>query len=135
MNYSFSKSHNDFVVETEWAGELTGEILSDGVVSHNNWAITHTIQLPLVLLFDFTNATLDKVSGNDLQSIASFFSGMEDMFPGVHWICIMPKDVQYSVVKMWIDITEKIFNHSHVVHNRQHAEKIIKEIIDSYSEA
>ena len=135
MNYSFSMSDNNCVVETKWTGELTGGILSDGILSHNNWAITSSTKLPLVLLFDFTEASLDKVSEDDLQSISTLFSGMEDMFPGVHWICVMPKHVQYDTARMWLEHADKIFDKSHVVNSRSLAEKLIRDIIDSYTDA
>ena len=133
MNFAFSLTHKNFVVETQWVGELTGEIISTGVISHNNWIINNSDRLPLVLLFDFTKANLNNVTETDLQNITSRFSGIEDMFPGVNWIGIMPKDVKYSTVRMWLVHAENFSQNSHVVSNRPNAMKIISGVINSYS--
>lgn len=130
MNFSFFLIHDNLVVETLWFGDLTGEIIVAGVIRHNNWIIKNSDTLPLVLLFDFTKASLEKVSEMDLQIIKDHFRGLENVFPGVNWIGIMPSDVKYSTVKMWLDHAENIPNNSYIVKNRLHAEDIILSILN-----
>ena len=133
MNFSFSLIHDNLVVETLWFGDLTGEIIVAGVVRHNNWIMQNSDTLPLVLLFDFTQAILDEVSEMDLQIIKDHFKGIEDIFPGVNWIGIMPSDVKYSTVKMWLDHAENISNNSYIVKNRVNAQDIISNILSTDS--
>ena len=133
MNFVFSLTHHSFVVETRWFGDLTGEIIVAGVVSHNNWIIENSGKLPLALFFDFTKAKLDKVSETELQTVTSYFNGIEDIFPGVNWVGVMPRDVKFSTVRMWLTHAENISNNSHVVRNRSNAIEIISSIINSYS--
>ena len=53
MNFDFSLTHDSFVVETQWFGDLTGDIIVDGIVKHNNWIIENSDKLPLVLFWIF----------------------------------------------------------------------------------
>ena len=129
MNFAFSLTHDNLVVETVWFGDLTGEIIVAGVTRHNNWIIQNSDTLPLVLLFDFTKTVLDKVSEMDLLIIKDHFIGIEDVFPGVNWIGIMPSDVKYNTVRMWLDHAENISNNSYIVKNRLNAKDIISNVL------
>jgi hypothetical protein len=84
MNYAFSFSHDDLVVETRWLGELTGELIAAGVVSRMNWIHENSKKIPLVLLSDYTNADLEKITTSNLRMIASLFRSIMDQSPGIH---------------------------------------------------
>ena len=133
MNFTFSLSHNNLVVETRWSGALTSEIISAGIVSHNNWAIKNSDKLPLVLLFDYSQADLTNVTENDLHNIADRFRGLDNLFPDANWVAIMPSDVKYPIVRLWQTFADTFCNNSLVVRNRPEAEKIISSVLTDYS--
>ena len=80
-NYTFSLADNNLVAETSWFGDLTHEIITTGVVRQNQWILENSYKLPLILVSDYTKASLDNVTDNDLQQIADQFHGENDLFP------------------------------------------------------
>lgn len=129
MNYTFSLSHDGKVIETKWIGELTGEIIAMGFDERNTWIEKNVKETPLVLLSDYSEADVEKVTAEGLRLVASLFRGFEDNYPGVLWISIMPTDLKFGLARMWQAYAEKIFSNTHVVRSRDDAEKIISSII------
>lgn len=133
MNFNFSLTHNNLVVETYWEGNLKIEDLVTGIVQHNNWVIQNAEKLPLVLIFDFTKADLGCLSETDLQNLASHFEGIESMFPGVSWIAVMPREIKYQAVRMWLEYVEHIPCNAMVVRSLQNAHALISDITRAHS--
>lgn len=134
MNYTYSLSHDDLVVETKWLGEMSREIIIAGVENRKDWILENCEKAPLILLSDYTNAILDKLTSSDLEAIADRFRGIQDLFPGVNWISIMPTDLKYGIARTWQAYAELIFfSDTHVVKNRAEAEEIISNVLESSS--
>ena len=129
MNYSFSLSHDGKVIETKWFGKLTGEIIAMGFDDRNTWLEKNTKETPLVLLSDYFEADVKKVTADGLHLVASRLRGFEDNYPGVHWISIVPTDLKFGLAKMWQAYVMELFSNTHVVRSRDDAEKIISSII------
>ena len=75
MNFKFSLTNNNFAAEIRWYGNLSYEIIVDGIVSQNQWVISNSDRLPLVFVSDYTEANLNNVTATDLQAIADQFHG------------------------------------------------------------
>ena len=129
MNYSFSLSHDGKVIETKWFGKLTGEIIAMGFDDRNTWIEKNTKETPLVLLSDYFEADVEKVTADGLRFVASRFRGFEDKYPGIHWISIVPTDLKFGLARMWQSYAEELFSNTHVVRSRDDAEEIIFSII------
>ena len=134
MNFKFSLTHNNLAAETQWYGDLTYEIIVAGVASQNQWILNNSDKLPLVLVFDYTKASLKNVTETDLQAFADQFHGIEDLFPDITWIAIMPSNVKYDIVRLWIEHAESLFSNAHVVRNRPKANDIISNVLNSFNE-
>ena len=134
MNFKFSLTHNNLVAQTFWFGDLNYEIIVAGVVSQNQWIVENSNKFPLILVSDYTKASLNNVSESDLHIIADQFHGEEDLFPDMTWVVIMPSDVKYEIVRLWIDHAGSLFKDSHVVRNWSRAENIISDVLTSYNE-
>ncbi|MBT8490361.1 MAG: hypothetical protein KJN62_04880 [Deltaproteobacteria bacterium] len=129
MNYSFSLSHDGKVIETKWMGNLTGEIIATGSDKRKTWIEKNTKEIPLVLLSDYTEADVEKVTADGLRIVASRFRGIEDNYPGVYWIAIMPTDLKFGLARMWQSFADELFSNTHVVRSRDDAEKLISSFI------
>ena len=129
MNYSFSLSHDGKVIETKWFGKLTGEIIAMGFDDRNTWIEKNAKETPLVLLSDYIEADVEKVTADGLRLVASRFQGFEDCYPGVVWVSIMPTDLKFGLARMWQAYSEEVFRNTHVVRSRDDAEKLISDII------
>ena len=129
MNYSFSLSHDGKVIETRWFGKLTGEIIAMGFDDRNIWIEKNAKETPLVLLSDYVEADVEKLTADGLLLVASRFQGFEDNYPGVHWISIVPTDLKFGLARMWKAYAEDLFSNTHVVRSRDEAEQIISSII------
>jgi hypothetical protein len=129
MNYTFSLSHDGKVIKTKWIGQLTGEIIAMGFDERNTWIEKSAKETPLVLLSDYSEADVEKVTAEGLRLVASRFQGFEDNYPGVRWISIMPTDLKFGLARMWQAYAEKLFSNTYVVRSRDDAEKIISSII------
>jgi hypothetical protein len=92
MNYTFSLSPDNLVVETRWLGDLTREIIAAGVVSRMNWIHDNSDTIPRIQFSDYRDANLKDLSASDLKMIATMFRGIDDQFPGAHWISVMNTD-------------------------------------------
>ncbi len=134
MNFDFSLTHDNLVVETLWFGDLTYEIIVAGVVSQNQWILINSDKLPLVLVSDYTKASLNDITETDLQAIADQFHGIEDLFPNMTWIVIMPGNVKYAIVRLWIEHAESLFTNAHIVNSKSNANDIISNVLNSFSE-
>ena len=134
MNYSFSLSHEGKVIETKWFGKLTGQIIAKGFDDRNIWIEKNAEETPLVFLSDYAETDVKELTGDGLRFVASRFRGFEDMYPGVHWISIVPTDVKYGLARMWQSYAEEVFSNTHVVRSRDDAEKFISSIISSAKE-
>ena len=132
MNFQFSLTHNNLVAETLWSGDLTYEIFAAGLVSQNQWIINNSDKLPLVLVSNFSKANLNKVTENDLQTIVEQYHGIEDLFPGMHWVAIMPDRVEYRIVRLWLDYAEYLFSKAHVVRGYMRAKETIAIILMNF---
>jgi hypothetical protein len=128
MNYSFSLSHDGKVIETKWFGKLTGEIIAMGFDDRNTWIEKNAKETPLVLLSDYIEADVEKVTADGLRLVASRFRGFEDNYPEVHWISIVPTDLKFGLARMWQVYAEELISNTHVVRSRDDAEKIISSI-------
>jgi len=129
MNYTFSLSHYGKVVETKWIGKLTGEIIAMGFDERNTWIEKSAKETLLVLLSDYSEADVEKVTAEGLRLVASRFQGFEDNYPGVCWISIMPTDLKFGLARMWQSYAEKLFSNTHVVRSRDDVGKIISSSI------
>ena len=129
MNYSFSLSHDGKVIETKWFGQLTGEIIAMGFDDRNTWIEKNAKETPLVLLSDYFEADVEKVTADGLRFVASRFRGFEDKYPGIHRISIVPTDLKFGLARMWQSYAEELFSNTHVVRSRDDAEEIIFSII------
>lgn len=129
MNYSFSLSHDGKVIETKWFGKLTGEIIAMGFDDRNTWIEKNVKETPIVLLSDYSEADVNKVTADGLRLVASRFRGFEDHYPGVYWISIVPTNLKFGLARMWQAYAEELFSNTHVVRSRDDAEKIISSII------
>lgn len=134
MNFTFSLARDNLVATTHWEGELDYEAVVAGTIRQNQWIIENSTRLPLVLVSDFTGANINGLTGEDLQQIASQFYGEEDLFPGVTWIAVMPKEVRYDIVRLWLEHAESMFQNSHVVKNQAQADIIIDEILERFAD-
>ncbi len=133
MNYAFSLTHNNLAAETQWHGELTHEIIVAGNVKQNQWILNNSDKLPLVLVSDYTNASLDNVTESELHTIAEQFEGEKELFPDMTWIVIMPENVTYDIVRLWIEHAEHLYCNAHVVRSKSRADELIAEVLDSFS--
>ena len=129
MNYSFSLSHDGKVIETKWFGQLTGEIIAMGFDDRNTWIEKNAKETPLVLLSDYFEADVEKVTADGLRLVALRFRGFEENYPEVHWISIVPTDLKFGLARMWQAYAEELFSNTHVVRSRDDAEEIISSII------
>lgn len=132
MNFKFSLTHNNLAAETQWCGDLTYEIIVAGVASQNQWILNNSDKLPLVLVSDYTKASLNNVTETDLQAISDQFHGVEDLFPDMTWIVIMPSNVKYDIVRLWIGHAESLFTNAHVVRNKSKANDIISNVLNIF---
>jgi len=132
MNCKFSLTHNNLVAETEWSGDLTHDIMVAGIVQQNQWIIAHSDKLPLVLVSDYTKANLESVTAADLQSIADQFHGAADLFPDMAWIAIMPRDITYDMVRLWLEHAESLYDDSYVVNDRSKVKNIVSDLLTRY---
>ena len=132
MNFKFFLTHNNLVVETHWFGDLTCEIITAGFIKQNQWIINNSNKLPLVFVSDYSKARLDNVTESDLQILADNFRGEEVLFPDMNWIAIMPVDVEYSVVRIWLDHAESIFSNAHIVRSCSKAKDIISNVLINF---
>ena len=129
MNFKFSLTHNNLVAETSWSGDLTCEIISAGLLSQNQWIVSNSDKLPLILVSDYSKANLNNVTENDLKSIADQFSGEESLFPGTSFILIMPQHIKYGIARLWIDHAESIFSNAYVVNSYSRVKDIVSSIL------
>jgi hypothetical protein len=129
MNYSFSLSHDGKVIKTKWFGILTGEIIAMGFDDRNTWIEGNATETPLVLLSDYFEADVEKLTADGLRLVASRFRDFEDNYPGVHWISIVPTDLKFGLARMWQAYVAGVFSNTHVVRSRDDAGKIIFSII------
>ena len=134
MNFTFSLAHDNLVATTHWAGEMNYEIIAAGIVRQNQWILENSNRLPLVLVSDFTDASLSGITDEDLERIAEQFQGSEDLFPDMTWIAVMPKEVKYDTVRLWLEHAEAMFQEQHVVKNQAQAEAIITEMLERFAE-
>lgn len=133
-NFTFSLTHNNLVAETLWFGELTHEIMVEGIVDQNQWILQNSDKFPLVLVSDYTKASLNNITETDLQKIADQFHGGAELFPDMAWIAIMPVGVKYEIVRLWLEHAESLFKDSHVVKNQSKAKEIISDVLTRYQE-
>lgn len=132
MNFKFSLAHNNLVVETLWFGDLTYEIIADGLVRQNQWIFNNSNKLPLIMISDYSKASLNNVTESDLQIIADQYYGIENLFPDISWIAIMPEGVDFRTVRLWLDHAESLFINSHVVRNWPIAKDIISNVLINF---
>lgn len=133
MNFTFSLTHDNLVAETTWSGDLTCEIISAGLLRQNQWIISNSDKLPVVLVSDYSKANLNNVTESDLKSIADQFDGEESLFPDVNLILVMPQHVRYSIVRLWLDFSESIVSNAHVVSSYSRARDIITSVLLKFS--
>lgn len=129
MNYSFSLSNDGKVIETKWFGKLTGKIIAMGFDDRNTWIEKNAKETPLAMLSDYSEANVEKVTADELHSVASLFQGFEDNYPGVFWISIVPTDLKFGLARVWQAYAQDIFSNTHVVRSRDEADTIISSII------
>ena len=134
MDFKFSLTDNNLTAEIQWYGNLSYEIIVAGIVGQNQWILSNSDKLPLVLVSDYTKASLNNVTKTDLHAIANQFHGEEELFPDMTWIAIMPSNVKYDIVQSWIDHAESMFSNAHVVRSRSMADDIISNVLSSFSE-
>lgn len=134
MNCTFTLAHGNLVVEAAWFGKLTYEIIVDGLISQNQWIIKNSDKFPLALVSDYTNANLNNITEADLQGISDQFQGEGELFPDMAWIAVMPGDVKYEIVRLWLEHADSWCRDSHVVKDRAKAENIVSEILGRYQE-
>ena len=132
MNFKFSLTHDNLVAETLWFGDLTYEIIAAGFASQNQWIVKNSNKLPLILVSDYSKATLNNVTESDLKIIAYQYHGIESLFPDMNWIAIMPESVDYSIVRLWLDHAESIFSNAHVVRSYSKAKDIISNVLINF---
>ena len=129
MNFKFSLTHNNLVAETHWFGDLTYDIIAAGFASQNQWIMNNSNILPLIIVSDYSKASLGNLTKNDLQSIADQYNGIESLFPDMNWIAILPDSVDYSIVRLWLDHAESLFSNAHVVRSCSRAKDIISNVL------
>ena len=134
MHFKFSLTHKNLVAESLWSGELTYEIMVEGIIEQNKWILQNSDKFPLVLVSDYSKANLNNITETDLQKIADQFHGEADLFPDMAWIAVMPGDVKYEIVRLWLEHAESLFRDSHVVKNPSMAKDIISDLLMRYQQ-
>ena len=133
MYFKFSLTHDNLVAETLWFGDLTYEIIATGFTSQNQWIVNNSNKLPLILVSDYSKASLNKVTEKDLRNMAYKYHCIESLFPDINWIAIMPDSVDYSIVRLWLDHAESLFiSNAYVVRSCSRAKDIISNVLKNF---
>jgi len=90
----------------------------------------HTRATPIVLLSNYAEAGLEKLKSEGLNSDIFQFREIENKYPKVHFITIMPKDLKYGFSKMWQTFAGEVYTNTHFVKSREDAEDLISSIIE-----
>ena len=129
MNYSFSSSHDGKVIETKWMGTLTGATIAKAAVDREIWIEKNIKGTPLILISNYVEAELEEAASEALSLDTSQFREIENKYPKVHWISIMPFGLRCGFARMWQIFADEVFTKTHVFRSRDEAEELISSII------
>jgi hypothetical protein len=132
MNFEFRELYNGDVVETKWLGELTEDILAVGAKDRMSWIEETCVKKPLILLSDYEEANLEKITTSDIRKLASAFSGIDEKFPNIQWITIMSSTLNFGLARQWKVFSSEYMKDTHIVRDRASAEKLIDELLKRY---
>ena len=103
MHYNFRFQKNRSIVEVRASGKATAASFAEldmDLVGHRKW-------IPgMNILFDFIELDLSSISAADVNENSSFVRSLSDKFGNGKIVCIMNKEIDFGIARMWEILTQ-----------------------------